>query len=511
MKAASFILFLCFGALLGVADAHGAKGDKTITKVVKLLQRMLDKSKKEADDDKTAYGKFKCYVDKNEAEKTASVKNLGEQIELLESKIAELQARNGELSTQTAELTSSMTANEAAQKSATGVRDSSEKSFKSMESDLEKGIAQMQEALDVLSSIALDQTKSTAFQAKFMDNKKKTTLLSLGTQVTNALTAVSALLPADSADAKYLRSFLQSPLAAKHTAQGDAIVGVLKSLMSTFKGNLENSRSSEKAEKKAFDDSIEVMKSSYANMDKSLKEKKQESGENDGELASKKTSHEEAVKQKKDDEEFLDNLRTMATDKAKDYDERKMLRMNEDAAIAQCISILNSDQAFATFGDASATSTGKTSFLHRTSFLQTQVRDGATRQQAELVLEHAIEVGHSDRLAKLVAGLRAGNPFVTVLAEIKKMKANIADEATADKDNKAWCEKERTSSGTDLDAKITQIKTLDGAIDKVDQTINDPKTGLKQMIKEKEASLVQIGQAQVDQTKTRSQENAAYQ
>merc|ERR1719199_1214677 len=122
MKTLSVIFFLALGALL----SEGAQtGDKTITKVVKLLQKMLDKSKDDADKDKNAYAKYKCYVDKNDAEKTASVKSLTEQISLLEDKINELQARNGELAGQSAALDRDMTANKAAQKSATDIRKAS--------------------------------------------------------------------------------------------------------------------------------------------------------------------------------------------------------------------------------------------------------------------------------------------------------------------------------------------------------------------------------------------------
>jgi len=509
MKVVGLTLCLLFGAFLANAGADAAGGDKTITKVVKLLQRMLDKSKKESDDDKTAYAKYACYVATNEAEKTASVKKLGEQIDLLESSIAQLQARNGELSGKTAELAANMADNEAAQKSATGVRDSSEKSFGEMAADLEKGIGQMQEALDVLGAIALDQTKSAAFQKQFMggypSKQGDAVLLNLGSEVKNALNAVSALLPADSENHQALKSFLQAPLAAAHNAKGDAIVGILKNLMETFKGNLANARTSEAAEKKAFDSSIEVLKDSYDKMAKSLKEKKQDMGTNDGQLSSDKTSLEEAVKQKKSDEEFLDKLREMSKTKAKDYDERKMMRANEDAAIAEAISILNSDSAFSTFGSVDATSTGKVSFL------QLRAQDATVRGQTERLLEAAAAKSHSARLARVVDGLRTGNPFNEVLAEIKKMKETIAAEGAADAENKAWCTKERTNSNKDLDAKKSQIKTLDDAIGKLDETINDPKTGLLQQIVEKDASLVQNQKAQVDQTKTRKDENVAYQ
>jgi len=309
MKAASIILCLLVGAFLGFTSVDGAKsGDKTITRVVKLLQKMLDQSKKDADSDKELYAKFKCYVDKNEAEKKESIKSLAEQIDLLESKIAELQARNGELAGQTASLDADMTANKAAQKSATQIRKDSKKAFDSMEEDLNKGIGQMKEAIDVLSSIKLMQQDGSV-------HKKQAALLNMGTSVRDALTAASALLPPDKRQS--LQSFIQAPLAAAHSAQGDAITGVLKSLKETFEGNLDNAQASEKAEKKAFEDAIDTLKSSWDKMDKSTKEKKQEMGENDGELSSSKTSLDEAIKQKKSDEDFLESLLETAAKKAK--------------------------------------------------------------------------------------------------------------------------------------------------------------------------------------------------
>merc|ERR1719316_1195330 len=106
---------------------------------------MLDKSKKETEDDRVAYAKYKCYVDKNKAEKTESIKKLGDQIDLLESKIAELQARNGELGGQSAQLDADMAAKKATQKQATKIREDSAKSFAAMADDLDKAIGQMKE------------------------------------------------------------------------------------------------------------------------------------------------------------------------------------------------------------------------------------------------------------------------------------------------------------------------------------------------------------------------------
>jgi len=354
-----------------------------------------------------------------------------------------------------------------------------------------KGIGQMGEALDVLKSIALQQSSSSVH---------KVSLLNVGSEARSSLIAVSALVP-------QMESFLQGAGDSHHSAQGDAIVGILKKLQSTFEGNLKNARDSEAAEKKAFDETIKTLKASWDKMDKSNKEKQTESGENDGELSSKKTLLEEAQKQKASDEDFLEKLLEMAAKKAKNWEERKMLRANEDAAIAEAISILNSDDAFSTFGEVDATSTGKTA-----SFLQlSQLRGGSARQQAEFLLRRAAAEGHSTRLARVATGLRTGHAFTVVLAEIEKMKETITKEGTSDKENFDWCKKERTNSNKDLDSKNANIKALNEAIDKLDETINDPKTGLKQQISEKEASLVENQKAQTDQTATRKEENAAYQ
>jgi len=496
MKLASFICVVAFGALL--ADASLTHGDRTITKVVKLLQNMVAQSKKDGDSDRVAYAKYKCVVDQNEVEKTANIKKLTGQISLLGNKIDELQSRNSELSTQTASLNADIPANTAQQASATAVRTSSAASFDQMEADLVRGIGQMSEAISVLKALALPQTQST--------HKKETALLSLGSAAQQSLRAATALLPADKHD--MLESFLQAPLATGASSKGDAIVKVLQSLHDTFASNLKNARDSEAAEKKAFDDAITVLSSSLKAMEDSNKAKGQEMGTNDNTLGTKKAQYEVAVAGKESDEDFLATLKTTSTKKAKNYDTRKMLRANEDAAIAQAIVILDSDDAFSNFGDVTATKTGATK---ASSFLQVrQLRGGSSRPQLEALLDHAAGKVHSTRLALLAQGLRSGNPFTSVLAEIAKMKKTIADEGVADKENSDWCQKERSNSNADMRAKNAQIATLTAAVDNQNVAIDDPAQGLKDGISDKETALLQNSKAQTDETAARNGENAAY-
>merc|ERR1719326_2402987 len=92
-------------------------------------------------------------------------------------------------------------------------------------------------------------------------------------------------------------------------------------------------------------------------------EKQGSLGTNDDDLAAKKTQKADAESTKADDEEFLAKLIAMCDEKTKDYEDRKLMRANEEAAIAEAISILDSDSAFAAFGKTDATKTGATGFL----------------------------------------------------------------------------------------------------------------------------------------------------
>jgi hypothetical protein len=73
-------------AMLALCSGTMTSKDRTITQVVKLLQGMLEKSKKEGDEERKIYAKFKCYCDTSEAEKTASIKKETENIVCLRAR-----------------------------------------------------------------------------------------------------------------------------------------------------------------------------------------------------------------------------------------------------------------------------------------------------------------------------------------------------------------------------------------------------------------------------------------
>merc|ERR1719265_2953901 len=121
-------------------------------------------------------------------------------------------------------------------------------------------------------------------------------------------------------------------------------------------------------------------------MSKSYDDKQASIGGNDGDLGTKRDQLAEAKESLADDQEFLAKLLVMCTDKAKQYDSRKLLRANEEAAISQAIAVLNSDAAFGAFGKVDATKSGATSLL-QLSRRNAGSAQAAVRLQAQELLQ----------------------------------------------------------------------------------------------------------------------------
>jgi len=490
------------------------EGDRTISKVVKLLQKMLEDSKKKAEEERKLYAKFKCYCDDNEAGKKESINTLTKQIGLLEAQIEEHLSENGVLSSESAQLQAKMDANEQLRKTAEAFREDEKKTFEKAEEDMTKGIEQMGQAIDILVAIGADQSlAASAEHQQFMAGYKGPLLMTLHTSIKEALLAANTFLKPD--ERSKLESLLQSPFTGAHAAQSGEIVGVLKTLKEAFGSNLESARSAEKAAIKAHEEFLATKKEEFDILEESLKRKEATMTENDESLGQKKETIQEAEKQKSDDEAFLEKLVPMCETKASEFEQRNMFRANEEAAISEAIAILDSDKAFNTFGKVKATSEGATGlFLQLSAKKPSQVRDlqgkaaSKVRQLALQSLEHAPV--RSSRIMQLLVLLRDGNPFTKVLEEIDSMMELIQKEQKVDDEQLSWCKTERTESRANQKAKETEIKELKSSITDLETSIDHPETGLKVMIQETEEKLTENQKSQDEEAKVRKEENALY-
>merc|ERR1719473_2597839 len=512
------IFALLFLLAIG-ADAEVASRGDTIGKVTKILKDILKKNKEDGEKDRELFAKFRCYCDTNTKEKTESVDTLTKQIKLLSSEIAELQADTGKRSAENGELSIQISENEAARAMADSVRDKDNTAFKDQETDLTAAISSLDQAIDTLSAIGADMTAANADRVSGADtgsflkkdthvSKASMKMLGLKTTMKHAFEAASALLTGK--QRRTLTSFIQAPFGGAYQSQSGEIVGILKNMRDTFKSNLADARTKESTSQDDYDKFSKVKTDNFDKMKKVFEKNEEVMGTNDDEVSSKKGSKSEAEANFLDDSQFLAKLTALCEKKTKEYEKRKMIRSNEEAAVAQGVSILNSEEAASAFSDVKATTEGGTGPM----FMQISKHSASSYDGVRPTVQHMVQRAamklKSLKLAKVAVALEKGNPFEKVVKSIEDMVELIAKEEKADDEQKAWCDSEREEAFTTKGEKEDAIDGLIEKIDSLDDTVNNEETGLKKQKADAYDSLKQNRADQKTTIKERKEEILVY-
>jgi chromosome segregation ATPase len=288
-------------------------------------------------------------------------------------------------------------------------------------------------------------------------NVQKRNLGALDEDMKAALRAASVFLSGE--QRSKLHSFLQAPFTGNYNSQSGEIVGVIKNMKDTFEANLESTRQNEEKKQKEYDEMMEVKTAEYDEMEELFEAKKKEIGDNAAQISTISSEVETMEAELASDQEFLAALTERCSMKKKEFEKRNMLRAGEEAAIAEAISILNSDAAFDSFGKVDATSTGATGFI-QLSESEPQLRSKAAQ---ELIL--ASRKVHSVRVARIAMAISDGNPFKKVLEMINKTIGIIEAEEADDVEKKETCIEEQTTNEKNRDDKEKDIQTLESNID----------------------------------------------
>merc|ERR1719163_837281 len=158
-------------------------------------------------------------------------------------------------------------------------------------------------------------------------------------------------------------------------------------------------------------------------------------------------------------EDFLGKLRPMCDKKAKEFEARNMLRVNEEASIAEAVNILTSDEAFKAFLETDSSE----SFLQLRS--EKRLAAGQIRMQVQRVLENAAL--NDARLVSIVALIEGNNPFTVIFHEIDKMVDVMEKEQRADEDKHSFCTKQTDSGKKKLKDTQDNLDKIEDAIEKL--------------------------------------------
>ena len=209
-------------------------------------------------------------------------------------------------------------------------------------------------------------------------------------------------------------------------------------------------------------------------MEKAWNGKKKTIADNAGTISSTDSELDTVQGELASDQEFLGDLTDRCAVKKKEYEHRNMLRANEEAAVAQAISILNSDEAFATFDKG-----GVQTFVQLTSS-----KDKAVRGKVLKELLTAGRKTQSLKIARIASAIAAFNPFEKVLEMIRNTISMIEKEEDDDVAKKDWCRTPEKTGEQDVSEqnqadKETDMSTLEGNINELQISIDDLKSNIE--------------------------------
>merc|ERR1719191_1779337 len=451
--------------------------------------------------------------------KTESVDTLTKQIKLLKSELSELMADTGKRSAENGELSIAISDNEAARAMADSVRDKDNTAFKDQETDLTAAIDSLDQAIDTLSAIGADMTAAGADRVSGADtgsflkkdarfSKASMKMLGLKTTMKNAFEAASALMSAK--QRRVFTSFIQAPFGGAYQSQSGEIVGILKNMRDTFKANLADAQQAESTSLEDYEKFSKVKTDNFDKMKTVFETNEEVMGTNDDEVSTKKSSKADAEVSFLEDSQFLEKLTALCAKKTKEYEKRKMMRSNEEAAVAQGVSILNSEEASAAFGDIKATTSGGTGPMFMQISRHSASSYDGVRPKVQHMIQHAAMKLKSLKLARVAVALEKGNPFEKVVKSIEDMVELIAKEEKADDEQKSWCDSEREESFATKKDKEDGIDGLLQKIDSLDDTVNNEESGLKAQKAEAYESLKQNRADQKATIKERKEEILVY-
>merc|ERR1719311_1218079 len=491
-----------------------------VDKVVSMLEDLQLQVLAEGEAEAATYNKFACFCKTTQKEKSEAIKTGKDDKASLSADIKKLSKERDDLDDKIADLQDKIKKAETAMKKATDKSDAALAVYKTNEADLKAALYALTEAIKVLKSsktpslVQLQSIGKTVQQAALMADA-----LGLGGEkVQKAATFLlqQGDVPVEMEDYKFHSS---------------GIIETLEKLLNDFRKTKADVDADEVQRVQEYDmfmqDKTDYVKAKTLEMEEAKKTRDQKI-EDIGTASQELTTVSATLL---DDMEYLDELNTVCSEKAKTWDQRTKLRANELTAITQATGIVKSTVAEKTLASTIRfAQTGSTirlasavvaspnamdaieaeaevteeapGFLQQRSVQKHEPED-AGRQLIISLLNNKGKELKSTLLSSLATKI-AADPFAKIKKLIQELIERLLTEAANEANQKGWCDK-ATADATqkrsyaadkieDLNAKMAKLAALSDKLEEELKTLNE--------------EIKELQDAQADAEKARKEESA---
>lgn len=495
-----------------LSDTTSSNKDTPVTRVVNLLKEMQTTLNKEMDEDEALYKELSCWCNDNTWEKGNAIEASESKISELESTIESLTAKSAALNTQVKELNDQVAADKAALAEASELREKQLKQFHGEELDSIQALENLKAALVILSKhhggafpqislslLSLGTKKEPSSADDRVSHSLEDFMRRNGfdTQAENGVPVASHKFlqqeevhqaPAgwSSDDVAVVKRALRSATGfmqahsgenyyPSYTAQSSEIVGVLKQLKEEMEGDLSEAQKREIARAKSFEELRAAKTAQIESNWKMSEQKEDELADTDNALAEAKEDLAQEQSALSANQKFVANLKTTCADAEKNFEARKVARLEEIKAVADTIEILVADEA-------------RDAMSGTYSLMQVSAsHEGKRRRDAAATLRGAATKIHSPQLSALATSVEL-DAFTKVKKAIDDMIGRLKIEESDEVKKSDWCKKElqdnemATMRAEDLKADLeAKVAVLAETIKSLAQSISESKSEIAQL------------------------------
>merc|ERR550514_1032811 len=414
------------GLLLLAAVAQPARSAdlNPITRVVQLMEGLIKKTESDGKAEEDLFDSYVCWYKTVVSSKKASNAEATDRIESLTAYIDDVKSGRVEFTSERKDLEAEIEKLNTEIETATDMRKKENEDFLAAKDEMEKAIAALEKAVDVLGSATADHKEGVLTSVGF-DLRR---VVQMGKNFLSEQDArfLEQVLDGDVPKADWKKLNRKAVFKMKYKARSGKIQEILADMLQTFEDNLSD------AEKKEAD-SLSTYEKLSGQKNSQLQAAQDALTSGDAEGGARSLSIEESQEevdsltaQVTADEGYIQQAEDSYAVKMTEWKERKRLRTEEVASIEKAIAILTSDEARDTMSS---------SFKSQGNLLQ--VGEAEQQCRARKAADHLRELAgkHQDvRLAALSVSMRfrAKGHFDEVVDGIDKIISDLHKENDMD-------------------------------------------------------------------------------